>query len=205
MLVKFDHITYVVNKSNLALAKQLLANGGYVERFCEENVDNPSCKIAYLSPLNTKHSLYFFDSPSGIPVEIVSYVYTTQNLQPLDFKLGSFNVLCRTGIIQDSLDFYKVLGAYATENGTLEIKGLLDKKAVCITFKEMHGFATNLDNEGWCCPTLIVDSYMKTKKQLENSGYFCTEADVMSVNGRNLFVFFAVGKNKEIVEIISSK
>ena len=205
MLVKFDHITYVVNKSNLASAKQLLAKCGYVERFSEENVDNPICKSAYISHLNTKHSLYFFYSPSGIPVEIVSYVYTTQNQQPLDYKLGSTNVLCKTGVLQESIDFYCVLGACANANGSLEMKGLLDKKAIGISFKEKHDFATNLDNEGWCCPALIVDSYKKTKMQLENSGYFCTEADVMVVNGRNLFVCFAIGQNNEIVEIISSK
>ena len=63
----------------------------------------------------------------------------------------------------------------------------------------------NLDNEGFCCPTFFVKPGNKTKINFENEGFRCTEPEYFETNGKSMYVFFAQGKNGELIEIVTNK
>jgi hypothetical protein len=60
-----------------------------------------------------------------------------------------------------------------------------------------------LDGTGFCCIAFIETSPEKLRSKIKNAGFDTTESEYLLVNGKVLTVFFAIGQNGEIVEIIS--
>ena len=100
---------------------------------------------------------------------------------------------------------YGCLGVKEIDDITLNVKGVLDRTNAFVHFIQAESPSVNLDNEGFTCPTLFVDSYLKTKEKVEETRYRCTEISPITINGRELKIFFILGKYGEILELISNK
>ena len=73
MLIKFDHLTYVTSKQDYAKAHDILNDKGYKLMFAENNLVNISPKRLFMRYPTATHDLYYYESTSGLPIEVVSY------------------------------------------------------------------------------------------------------------------------------------
>lgn len=205
MVIRFDHLTYVCNNAHLEDTLSKFAKSGYKEQFREEGIPNISPKKPYLRFSNKTHSLYFLEKENAIPVEVVSYELTSQEEQVADYKQDGYSFSYYTQDVESLNTLFESVGFKRVDENTFNAKGVLDKNDSVIIINKSDKPSHNLDNEGFTCPTLFVDSYLKTKSKVEENGFICTEASPIVINGRDLKIFFVVGRHKEVLELISNK
>lgn len=205
MIIRFDHLTYVCNNAHIEDTLSKFANLGYKEQFREESIPNISPKIPYLCFSNETHSLYFLEKENAIPVEVISYELTSQEEQVVDYKQEGFTFSYYTQDVESLNSLFEAVGFKRVDENTFNAKGVLDKNDTVIVINKNKKTSPNLDNEGFTCPTLFVDSYLKTKSKVEECGFICSESSPIVINGRDLKIFFVVGKHKEVLELISNK
>ncbi len=206
MLVKFDHLTLVVNRVNAKKAIEEFENLGYKLTLVNDNAVNIPSKMQFLKYKDATHGLYFMDVPDGkgLPVEIIAYEHTTSNKPWVYYKPLENSITTLTNDIVTCKQLFVALGC-DIEDGVLLFNGALDPASYTINIKHDSIVANNLDNEGFCCPTIFVKPGNKTKTKIENEGFACTEPELFETNGKSMFVFFAQGKNGEIIEIVTNK
>lgn len=207
MLVKFDHLTHSANRDNVSAIIESYCCQGYHMTLREEQATNMSTKFKYLQYKDATHGLYFLSPPAegGIPVEIVSYKHTTQGNSCVDYQTGTQSLTIKTSDVESCKAMLIALGCEENENGTLNLKGVLDEYTTLIRIEEVANIACNLDNEGICCPTIFVRPLNKTKTKMEYVGVKCSEIATFEVQGALFYVFFAQGRGGEILEITSNK
>lgn len=207
MLVKFDHLTCSANRSSVPDIVDGFCRQGYQLTLQEEQAMNMPTKLAYLQYKDATHGLYFLAPPAGggLPIEIVSYEHTTQGNPCIEYKAGAQELTIKTGDVESCKSLLIALGCEAHEDDTLTLNGALDDYATVIRVAESADIANNLDNEGFCCPTIFVRPLEKTKARLVQAGVNCSETGTFEVQGSHFFVFFAQGKGGEILEITSNK
>lgn len=205
MIIRFDHITYVCNESRLEQVLTKFASLGYVESFREIHIPNISPKLKLLHYASRTHSLFFMKKDGSIPVEVISYEKTTKGIPVVYYDLEGDTFTYNTKDVEALKGLYCCLGVKKDIIDSYNVKGVLDKANTYVSFEKVDNPSTNLDNEGFTCPTLFVDSFIKIKTKVEESGYCCTECSPISINGRDLKIFFIVGKFGEVLELISNK
>lgn len=205
MIIRFDHLTYVCNIAHLEDTLSKFAKLGYKEQFREEGVPNIAPKKPYLRFPNEAHSLYFLEKENAIPVEVISYELTSQEEQVADYKRDGYSFSYYTQDVESLKTLFESVGFKRVDENTFNAKGVLDKNDTFVIINKSEKSSHNLDNEGFTCPTLFVDSYLKTKSKVEEIGFICTDASPIVINGRDLKIFFVVGRHKEVLELISNK
>lgn len=205
MIIKFDHLTFVTSQPNLQDTLDNFVKQGYNIKFKEERLANIEIKKKYLFFNQEFHDLYFLEASDSIAIEVISYSQTTTDNAPLQFNLRD-KIIIHNAINQQALlDLYLTLGMKRVDADNIIMNGMLDRDPIIGNFTNVDTVSFNLDNEGFCCPTLIVDSYPKTKQLVEGKGYFCSEVNELIVNNKQLKIFFVEGKFGEVIEIISIK
>lgn len=207
MLVKFDHLTYSANRSNVPAIIEKFAICGYRLTLHEEKALNMPTKLAYMKHKDATHGLHFLAPPSegGIPVEIVSYEHTTSDVSIIDYETSKHEFTIKTSEPQACKELLLALGCDDADDSTVYFKGALDDYGIRIHVSESHEVSTNLDNVGLCCPTIFVRPLNKTKTKIEQAGFKCSEIETFEVQGSSFYVFFAEGKGGELIEITSNK
>ena len=206
MLVKFDHLTLVVNRKDAQRTIEQFQEKGYRLTLSDDDAVNIPSKLNFMQFKDATHGLYFMEAPNGegLSVEIIAYEHTTQNKSWIEYNLldNALTVLSRE--VDSCKEMFLTFGC-DQENEEIVFNGALDSAAYIISFKEENSMAKNLDNEGFCCPTIFVKPGNKTKTKLEEAGFICTEPDLFETNGKSMFVFFALGKDGEIIEFVTNK
>lgn len=205
MILKFDHVSFVIKYSDFERTDLNLKNFGYKMKFSENRKPNLSIKQNYFTFNQDSHDLYYYEHLTKLPVEVIAYSDITNSNQPflVDLENDCFQ------IHSSNLDLFKVIFkkdmASPEFEKTINIKGILDKNPIVLEQSEaMIGEVSwNLDNAGYCCPTFMVNNIDKYKKHFENNDLKCSEINKICINGNDLSVFFVEGKNKELVEIIA--
>lgn len=206
MLVKFDHLTLVVNRKDAKKEIEELQALGYRLTLVNDHAVNIPSKMQLLKYKDATHGLYFMDAPEGqgLPIEIIAYEHTTTYKSWVDYKPLDITLTTYTNDLDGCKKMFIALGC-DIEDGNLLFNGALDPVSYIINVKEKKDIAKNLDNEGFCCPTIFVKPGLKTKIKLENEGFRCTEPEFFETNGKSMYIFFAQGKNGEVIEIITNK
>lgn len=205
MIIRFDHITYVCNNAHLEETLSKFTYIGYKEQFRELGIPNITSKKPFLRFPNEIHSLFFLEKEGAIPVEVISYEFTSQEERVSDYKPGGFKLFYYTLDVEPLNSLFEAVGFKRVDENTFNAKGVLDKNDIIIFINKGEKPSPNLDNEGFTCPTVFVDSYLKTKSKVEDNGFICTDASPIVINGRDLKVFFVVGRHNEVLELISNK
>jgi len=205
MIIRFDHLTYVCNSVHLEETLSKFANTGYKEQFREEGIPNITPKKPFLRFTNETHSLFFMEKENAIPIEVISYELTSQEEQVADYKQDGYSFSYYTQDVESLSTLFESVGFKRVDEITYNAKGVLDKNDTVIIINKSDNPSPYLDNEGFTCPTLFVDSYLKTKSKIEENGFICTDASPIVINGRDLKIFFVVGRHKEVLELISNK
>lgn len=205
MIIRFDHLTYVCNVSDIQQVLNRFEARGYIEKFREETIPNIPPKMSLMYNHNETHSLYFLEKEGGLPIEVISYRETTNVGKNADYMDETERFTYYTKDVDSLMDFFKCVGMRVDSDGVCNARGVLDKSNTFIDIVEIDATPVNLDNEGYTCPTLFVDSYLKTKASIEGSGFGCTECSTIIINGREMKIFFVTGRNGEVLELISNK
>lgn len=206
MLVKFDHLTYVVNRSQVAETIEMFTKAGYVLSLSEDNVINSPTKMQFLKFKDPTHGLYFLTAPEngGLSVELIAYEHTSNDPTFIEYTPGENELTILTSDFQEAKALLVAMGCDDSET-TVVFNAALEVRPFNILFRRENGLAHNLDNEGYCCPTIYVRPAHKTKDVIESAGFVCTGYEEFSIQGRSMYVFFAYNKNGEIIEITSNK
>lgn len=201
MIIRFDHITHVTSIDKRDELLNQYMGTGYVQKFCELNLQNLSIKDMFCALSHETHDMYYLEHSEEMPVEVVVY----------DKVSGKSNVTLTDRIVipvyDDSMSILlEKLGARVQGDNLYNMKGCFDKKDVFIkliptvdTDWEYH-----LDYEGIGCVTLMLDSISKQRKKLEGTEFICSEEDSLVVNGKTLKIMFVTTPKREMVfELIS--
>lgn len=206
MLVKFDHLTLVVNRKDAQRKIEELKGLGYRLTLVNDNAINIPSKMQFLKLKDATHGLYFMNAPEGkgLPIEIIAYEHTTNDNSWVDYNPLENSVTTLTSDVDKCKQLFLTLGC-DLEDDEIVFNGALDPAPYKINIKKESGLALNLDNEGFCCPTVFVKPGSKTKTKFENKGFICTEPEYFETNGKSMFVFFVKCENGELIEIVTDK
>ena len=202
MIIKLDHITYVTERVKVQTVIKEFETRGYTLKFKELNLPNLSIKKALMKTVQETHDIYFLDKDDSFAIEVIAYdqvCSTSQN--KYEDGVFSIEVKSRTKLY----DTVSVFGIDPKENDDrYRIKGLFDKKNLEIKVIEKPDIEnTYLDMEGYGCLTFLVDSVERTKENIK--ALDCSDISMLTVNGRELKIFFATSKEARdiIIEFIS--
>jgi len=161
-------------------------------------------KHSFFKHKQNTHDIYYYEHNDKLPIEVVAYSCVTNNNSPFSYDIqnNKFQVNINT------IEFFNVLfkndSIDKTQSKIINIKGILDKNDALLQVNASNfDISWNLDNKGFCCPTFMVSNIVSYKKYLESKKIYCSDINKIDVNGIDLHVFFAEGKNKELAEIIS--
>lgn len=207
MLVKFDHLTYAANRKSVASIIDILKNAGYTLTLQEEQAKNMPTKMAYMKNHDEMHGLHFMAPPTdgGIPIEIVSYENSTIGASCIEYAPRELSFVIKTSDLDSCKQLLLALGCDDKGDNIVGFQGALDEFPIGISIEKGNGIKVNLDNEGFCCPTIFVRPLTKTKKKLEEVGFKCSEVETFEVQDTHLYVFFVEGNGGEVFEITSNK
>lgn len=206
MLIQFDHLTLVVNRKDTQKIISEYERLGYCLSLCDDNALNIQPKLQFMNYRDKTHGLYLMKAPNGggIPIEIIAYDHTTSNKNWINYSPLSNTFVVSIGDICNCKRLFLASGCEEKDN-VIYVKGALDSKPFQINFVLDKSTSMNLDNEGFCCPTLYVTPGNKTRMKLEQSGFECTEPSLFVTNGKSMYIFFAIGKSGELIEFITNK
>jgi hypothetical protein len=204
MLIKFDHLTYVVSKQDYAKAHGMLNGKGYKLMFAEKDLVNISPKKPFLRYPTATHDLYYYESTAGVPIEVVSYDRVYHSQSSIIYNFEENELIIPATDINLVMGCLNSIGAKQLDDERVSLSGLLDRKIIVATIVPKHETDVYLDSEGFRCPTVIVDSYEKIHNAVCLSGGECSSVEGLKVNGRNLRIFF-VSVGGVVLELISSK
>lgn len=206
MLVKLDHLTYVVNRNQVVDAIEKFIKAGYILSISEDNAINSPTKMQFLKFKDLTHGLYFLTAPEegGISVELIAYEHTTQDPTFIDYNPNENHLTMCAADIKETKALMLAMGCDAGDDKVV-FNGALELRPYDILFATKEGLAHNLDNEGFCCPTIFVRPAHKTKDAIEAAGFICTGYEEFTVQGKFMYVFFAYDKNGDLIELVSNK
>lgn len=196
MIVKFDHITYVANRSDKAevLPKDREAT------FVEAGLRNMDIKQELMKNRQADHDLYYYDDV--IPVEYIFYNETAEeggierrdNCFYAHYSDFDRAVSFLTGIFGKKVSI-------SGEEIHCNMKGILDKQDIMlILVKGENKVETYLDKKGYGVATLINNGKFN---KVPEDGY-CTEHEQITVHNRELDICFTGSDSVDIIfEIIA--
>lgn len=117
-------------------------------------------------------------------------------------------MILKTRDIEKSLNFWSLFGFRVIESDNsfahLEFKSLLKNDTYQMYLQKEEDFSEKffLDDKGCNCIAFITNSVRNEKELLEKKGIILTETEKISLNKKELNVFFAIGPSGEPVEVI---
>lgn len=206
MLVKFDHLTYVVNRKDVADAIKKLQDFGYRLTISEDNAVNSPSKMQFLNGKDATHGLYFLAAPDdgGLSIELIAYEHTTQMPSMIDYVPGDNRYVINTPDVMGCKALLLAMGCEETDSDIV-FSGVMELRPYRIGFQLAENVAHNLDNEGFCCPTIFIRPAHKTRDALIAANFECTDYEEFHVQDKLMFVFFGKNNSGELIEFVSNK
>lgn len=191
MIVKFDHISYICDRRQ---KQELLADKG-IPNFEERNLQNLHIKKALMGKWQSTHDLYFYEG--GFPTEYIFYDTVHQKSK---VRVDENKIYGQYADKEKALDFLRgIFGKQVQEYGSeiiCNMKGVLDKRDYILVLQNTDGGCQAfLDDSGYGIPALIVSSSF-SKQPLDG---ICTEAERITVNGRNMEICFTKSDATNII------
>lgn len=202
MIVRFDHITYVDERCKKIYLHKWEDNGWEVQ-FSEEKLKNIETKKKLMKYPEDDHDLYFMKKQGNINTELI--FYERVNL-PTQISVQGRKVFagCRS-LVEIEKVIIKLGGKGQRTGDTFiaNLKGIFDKEDYLIMFEERPCTEPCLDDSGYGCVTLLVDSIEKISKKFDEEEFFCSSEE-LEVNSQFLNIAFVKPKCAELIfELIS--
>lgn len=195
MILKFDHISFscaLQDKTDWLVE-------GYTQAFCEKELPNIEAKRRFLKQQAAMHDIALYHCEDKYPIEITAYpVCVGHNTK---YDIGDDVITVYSKNPEETIAFYRALG-FKEDGMALEIMPFMDQKKVRLQVKEAETGDVFLDKAGFGSLAFVVDKIERHQKQLEKQGYFVSDADTLTVNGKLLKICFASNQAGDIVELI---
>lgn len=196
MIIKFDHISFScrLDEPTDEIVK------GYTQEFIERNLPNIRAKSSFLQDNPAYHDISLYQCQGKYPIEITAYprcIGENKKYQVLDDEIVVF-----TKNVDATLSFYETVGFKRTDDMSLELLPFMEQKKVVLQVKEADTEDVYLDKGGFGSLAFVVDRIEKHKRQLEKDGFFVTDIEPLTVNGKELKICFAANDAGDIVEFI---
>lgn len=203
MIVKIDHMTYVTERKKMDDAIKRFEKDGYICKFVEKGLVNISNKQALLKNKQPTHDLCFMEREDDIPIEVIGYDKVNIN-KSNEYVKDLFKI--EVGENEGFLEVFRALNADKIGKNLFLLRGKLDKRGIRINCCK-GDFEDNeiyLDDKGFGCITLLVDSIKKTEKEMKKYNLKCSEVSELEVNNKRLYIFFVTTERKTdiIIEFI---
>ncbi len=201
MIIKFDHLAYSCNSTELTKVESTFK--GYKIGFRDEVVNLP-LKENLMHRYNDTHILTFLEplSPEVIPIEITSYNTVADKQTPSIEYDTKHTIKIYTENINNTTSLLKAVG-FKNKDNHLEYTSLFAPKTVLVKLIETkHNINWALDNSGFSCLAFMSNNALKEQERLSEQ-FECTEVDKLVVNDKNLSLFFVKGSSGELIEIFS--
>lgn len=184
-----NHGNYFIGDSNITPVFENLP-GKYIEKTIKEGNSSDDRRIVKMK---------YFDNPT----------YSLNNKEKENFNFN--NLIIATNSIKESLKFWDIFGfKIIKENGDsaiLEFNSFF-KDSYCrinLETSESVNKEIFLDCSGFNCLAFVSNSAIKEKKRINGAGFKTTDIDSLRVNNKELDIFFVLGNQGEIAEVISIK
>lgn len=195
MIVKFDHISYIEERSQ---EHNIIKKKGKPV-FKEINLRNLSIKSKLMKKNQATHDLYFYES--DFPMEYIFYDYVNRKS---DIFLKDGKVYGLYSNKKNAIDFLiGIFGEKVQENDDeiiCNMKGILDKQDYILILRKTESTcASFLDDSGYGVLTLVTSSKFS---KIPDDG-ICTETEMLEINGKELDICFTRSESTNVIfEII---
>lgn len=128
------------------------------------------------------------------------------NLNETDFQFNK--IILKTKHIQKSIEFWECFGFKVFKTGNdfavMEFKSLFDAGKYTIYLQKSDNIESEyfLDDKGFNCIAFVSNSATHEREVLNMKNIETTAIENFSINQNNFYIFFALGPNGELVEII---
>lgn len=135
------------------------------------------------------------------------YIKKDSNVDGFGFN----KIVIKVTDIRKTMDFWACLGFKAIQIKSgfalLEFRSLFSKDVYYIYLHESDDVNDTpyIDDNGFNCIAFISNSVKNEKDNLERNGIQTTKIEELSLNRKELNIFFAIGPCGELVEIVSMK
>lgn len=204
MLLKLDHITYSISKSEYQIVCKKLVDNGYSVTFDEKKVPNPKNKKNFMKEYQEYVDMIYFEKKGFIAIEVVIYdkIHTEMDILEGVFQKKTCDFLVND--IDSMTEILLSLGGKISSDDTIKIKNLFDKSIYKIKLcKSIKKRKWCCDYKGVGCLTLLVSSCEKTRNKLLENNFICTEINEIKISQKRLNIFFVSNKVGDFVEVIS--
>ena len=199
MIIKFDHIAFTCNKSEL---KHVLNEfSQYSQVFYDKDLPNLENKRYLMDAWCNTHDIILLNSTNLYPVEITAYDHTCSGGK---YNLNNNIISVNTASFEESALFYQAIGFKYDGDSMVQMKTIMDEKPVVLSLVKSETLGKNhLDSLGFCCLAFVSNDVRKERQKLEKKLISVTEIMTLSVNKQNLDIFFAYNNYGDICEFVS--
>lgn len=178
---------------------------GWEIDFFEEDLKNIPTKKKLMKFPEETHDIYFFRKENNINTEVIFYNRVNVSGQ---IKIQDNIIYAGSNNLEETEQVIKKIGGTGEMSGNIfrgGVKGILDKKDYIIIFEKKRNTEAWLDNRGYGCITLLVDSIEKVGARFKEDFYY-SEKEKLKVNSRFLNIAFVKSKSTDLIfELISAK
>lgn len=192
MIIKFDHITYVLDRKDKGELKRWKKNGWAI-RFAEEQLKNLSTKKTLMYHKTDTHDLYFMEKPYHMNTELIFYDRVNEENGIFIQNQIIYATCTDLKIVEEAVRKVGIRNIEKVSDQEIicNLKGIFDKKDYFVVFRreEILGEVV-LDNMGYGCVTLLVDSINKLIGKFSEDEIFYSKNETLTVDSRVLNVAF---------------
>jgi hypothetical protein len=223
MIFSIDHITLTCSDAEQACS--YVKAMGYKENFSALDVSNPLIKRNLMRDWCDRHDLFFFEKPGSFNIEVIKYEhvhngvnflspvlenaqhpFTDESLLAVEEMSGK-TIIVFAENLEMAYQFWSLFGLKVLKKEhdhywcvfrtpfSQEIFFIMSSGRVVL-------HETDIDSAGFNCVAFRSASLASDRQLLLNQGIEVTSIEEVKFNGKNLSIFFAVGRQGEKVEVI---
>jgi catechol 2,3-dioxygenase-like lactoylglutathione lyase family enzyme len=210
MICSIDHIALTCSDAKSACSK--ISSWGYQKVFTETGMPNPLIKRPLMKNWSEKHDVFYFRRDGALNIEVIRYdtVHRGQSFLDKQEKPFEKGIVLYSRELEAGYRFWSLFGLRLVRKDSdrywcLFRSPLLGELTFVIIQRTaaLKDFA--LDTEGFNCIAFLSTSIDQERDFLLDSGVKTTPVENVVVNGKNMAILFAEGKDGEIVEVIGLK
>lgn len=230
MILQIDHIA--ISSDDFERDLEFMESVGYNLEFVERNIENLKMKKALMNNFSETQSLALFRKENSLGIEILHHGTLTHNksyIQPIfegilpeiekkynaekigyisresdsNFKFDKLAI--KTCSLKQSKDFWEYFGFKQIQNKPiiLEFNSILSGSSCQVYLKKTNSCSSHfLDDRGFSVIAFITNSIKREWDTLKSKEIKVTDIECLTLNNKNLEIFFALGPSGELVEVV---
>lgn len=215
MILAISHLA--IGSENIEQDASWLESLGYQKAFTEINLENLSIKKNLLRKYTSHHTILLSKKAGSVDLELIQYPSSKKPsglswIEPLfsgQQEASTCNAMAiRARDLEAAISWWTLFGFKLSikeiSQATLTFKSIMQPQQFHLKIQQdndIHG-PIFLDDAIANCLAFITTSVIKEKDLLSQKGVQTTPIQILMVNNRKLSLFFALGPQYEVIEVI---